>query len=280
MKNIDSTKKKIIVVLAITCIATAIVAAIVFTRSQLYTVHSSFIIHNMPIRTTMDINKYAVAAIKDKDIADAVSGANNITAGDFRSRVTASIDANKSISMAVSAEAPATAAKMSEQIIDLLNNKILGVVADQIQLETSETIEALKEKSLQIDSLKHVIEEIDSTVSAEVSKSGSRKDQLIEHKILLEKNPDYIFASKLMEKFATDYGTALTKYSDGKSIVDCNKNFVTVIKKANPDNASSSTSKTKSIAVTAFIAFICSLCFVSFWNMIASRCNKTQADEK
>ena len=53
-----------------------------------------------------------------------------------------------------------------------------------------------------------------------------------------------------------------------------------VIKKANPDNASSSTSKTKSIAVTAFIAFICSLCFVSFWNMIASRGNKTQADEK
>ena len=280
MKNINSTKKKIIVVLAITFIATAIVAAIVFTKPQMYTVHSSFIIHNMPIRTTMDINKYSVAAIKDKDIADAVSSANNITVGDFRSRVTASIDANKSIGMAVSAETPETAAKMSEQIVELLNAKILGVVADQIQLEASEAAEALKAKSLQIDSLKHVIEEIDSIVSAEVSKTGSRKDQLIEHKILLEKNPDYIFANKLMEKFATDYGTALAKYSDGKGIIDCNKNFVTVIKKANPDNASSSTNKTKSLAIIAFLAFVGAICIVTFWNMIALKCNKTQADEK
>lgn len=280
MKSIVSIKKKIAIVTTLTCIATAIVVAIVFTRPKLYTVSSSLIIHNTPIRTTMDINRYAITVINDKDFADSISRANSISMDEYKNRVNASIDENKCIVMAVSAETPEDATKMSEQIIDLLNLKIQDVVSDQMQLETIETSELLNEKMHQIDSLKRVIEKIDSTVSLEVSKSCSSKDRLIEHKILLEKNPDYIFANQLMGKFANDYGNALAYWDESKNMIDKNMDFINIIKKANPEDTIINVNKTKSIVVSAFLAFICSICLVSFWNILASRFNKNPIDEK
>ena len=105
-------------------------------------------------------------------------------------------------------------------------------------------------------------------------------DQLVEHKILLEKNPDYIFASKLMEKYATDYGNALSTLNDSKKFVEKDKKYITVIKSANPSNSHANTNKTKSLAISAFLAFICSICIVVFWNMLCTRTKSCKTDEK
>lgn len=277
MKTIESTKGKITAVIIITCVATAIASAIIFTRPQLQTVNSSFIVPTLPIKTTMDVNKYVIVAIKDKDLIDSVAHNCDVSSEDLRSRIAATIDGNKSIGMTVSWETAEKAAEISENIIMQMNNKISGIVRNYIQSDISETEYTIKAKEIYIDSLKHVMQNLDSTIACEVSKNGSRKDQLIEHKILLEKNPDYIFASKLMEKFASDYGTSLSSLNENKKFFENDKNYITVIKSANPNNSHSSTNKTKSLIITAFIAFICSICIVVFWNMIFAR---TKTSEK
>ena len=80
-----------------------------------------------------------------------------------------------------------------------------------------------------------------------------------------------------MEKFATDYGASLSSLNENKKFFENDKNYITVIKSANPNNSHSSTNKTKSLIITVFIAFICSICIVVFWNMIFAR---TKTSEK
>ncbi len=279
MKSIVSTKKKIIIIVAFTCIATAIVALIEIIKPQLYTVHSSFIIQNAPTYPTLDLNRVVINAINDNEIADSVSSANGITIEDYKKHVAASIDENKNIVMAVSAETPETAAQISEQIVELLNVKIKDVVVEQTLAEATKINKELKTIEYLVDSLKYVVGKVDSITSTKVSKAGTRKDQLIEQKILLENDPDYIFISKLMEKFAYDYGTKLINCREKTNIVALENDFIKIINKANSKNAVS-INKTKRIAAAAFIAFICSICLVVFWNTIVSSRNKKQNDEK
>lgn len=279
MKTIQSTKAKIIAVIVITCVVTAIAAAIILTRPQLYTVRSSYIIPTLPIRTSMDINKYVIVSVKDKDLIDSVSKVCNIPDDELRGRITATIENNKSIGMAVSAETPEKAAEISEHTIDLLNDKIAKIVKDYSESEIAETEYTMEAKKIYVDSLRQAIHQIDSMVACQVSKTGSRKDQLIEHKILLEKNPDYIFASKLMEKFANDYGNALSSLNENKIFTDNDKNYISVIKSANPKAAYNKINKPKSLIITAFLSFLCSICLVVFWNMLASRKKTSNANE-
>lgn len=280
MKTIESTKGKIIAVIVITCVATAIASAVIFTKPQLQTVNSTFIIPTLPIKMTMDVNKYAITAMKDKDLIDSVANACDVSSSDLRSRITATVDGNKCIGLAVSWETPEKAAEISEQIITRLNYKISGIVKGYILADMSEIEYTIKAKELYVDSLKNIMQQLDSTIACEVSKTGSKKDQLIEHKILLEKNPDYIFASKLMEKYATDYGNALSTLNDSKKFVEKDKKYITVIKSANPSNSHANTNKTKSLAISAFLAFVCSICLVVFWNMLCTRTKSCKADEK
>ena len=224
----------------------------------------------LPIKTTMDINKYVVSAMKDNDVIDSVANTCNISSNILKGRISAVVEADKSIAMAVSSETPESATEISEQIIVQLNRKLSRLVAERTQADMSEIDHIMEIKSTQADSLKRVIQHIDSIVANEVSKSGTKKDQLIEHKILLEKNPDYIFASKLMEKYANDYGTEMSTQAEMQA-QKFDQNYISIISMPDSSQAHIKTNKTKIILTVAFIAFICSLCLITFIDIIKQR---------
>ena len=256
MKGKITLKTKIIVVAIITCIAAIATFLITKSKPQLYAVNSSLYVQNLPIKTNADFSRLAVSSIKDKSIVDSVSASFNITRETYDSRVSASVDSRKCIAMIVSAETPEDAADMSDLIIDLLN-------------KMEEISSQMETKIRNVDSLKNVISMIDSTVSQNVSKSGARKDILIEHKILLEKNPDYIFESKLIEKLANDYGAMMTEQAEIQNQI--NKQYITVISAPDSNRAYNQTNKAKIILTVTFLAFICSICLMTFIDMIRQR---------
>lgn len=269
MKGKFTLKVKIIIVAIITCVAAIATFLVTKSRPQLYAVNSSFYVQNLPIKTTADFSRLAVSSIKDKSIVDSVSAFYNITVETYDSRVSASVDSRKCISMIVSAETPEDAAGMSEMIIDLLNKKMQNIVAEQTQKDMEDISNQMVTKIRNVDSLKNVISMIDSTVSQNVSKSGARKDILIEHKILLEKNPDYIFESKLIEKLANDYGAMMAEQAEAQNQI--NKQYITTISAPDSNRAYNQTNKAKIILTVTFLAFVCSICMVTFIDMIRQR---------
>ena len=262
-------KTKIIVVVTITCIAAIATFFVTKNKPQLYAVNSSFYVQNLPIKTTMDFSKLAVSTINDKSIVDSVSASFNITGKTYASRVSASVDTKKSITMIVFAETPEDAAGMSELIINLLNKKLQNIVAEQTKNDLEEISSQMETKIRNIDSLKNVISSIDSTVAKDVSKSGNRTNALIEHKILLEKNPDYIFESKLIEKLANDYGAMLATQAEMQNQI--NQQYINIISAPDSNKAYNQTNKIKIILTVTFIAFISSICIMTFIGMIKQR---------
>lgn len=263
-------KIKIIIVISVTCIAAIATYLVTISKPQLYAVNSSFFVQTLPIKTSMDINKHVVASLNDRNIVDSVSTVYNINRGIYASRVSASVDSRKCITLIVSSEKPEEAAGMSDLIITLLNKNLKDLIASQSQYNIQRIKYQMEDKIKNLDSLKAEISLIDSTISQKVSKSGTRKDILTEHKILLEENPEYIFKSKLIEKLANDYGAMISELAEIQNQIQ-NQNYITIISAPDSNMAYKKTNKTKKIFIVTFISFICSICAVSFIGMVRQR---------
>ncbi|MCF0205931.1 MAG: hypothetical protein HUK15_00760, partial [Bacteroidales bacterium] len=206
MKNLLS--KRVIIGAIIVFVAT--LCAFVFTMPQfsssLYTADLTLSL-DIPSNINMD-NKFVTKLSGNKMLRDTTlsvfEGSTGLCKLNYSERVKITTGGYRNVLLVVRDENAENALTMIDFISEQMNDIIASIISVANTEQFEEQNNLMLEKRQQIDSLKKEILEIENRVANSIS--PSMKNNFEYQRFVLEKDPDYIFAIKMLEKYADDLG--------------------------------------------------------------------------